>query len=433
MIGALVALCTTQMIAQPDDKKKPEGDDENVEVQIDGNKVTIEANNLKDLSELDLNAIVKEVTARSMKIQQQQKELLAQVDKQLANGEISEEQAEDMRDMINDRTEESMEKIGELMEAWGDAYEARMDAWEEQYEAQMEAWQAQVEAQAGQENAEIPPLPPLPPVPPMNATPGDSSNKKIEKIIIGNNGIIIKRGSDGDEPFALRFKDEEKEEHEHHQSDNKKIESTDGYFDINFGFNQQLRGGKEFIYNSPDELKFWGSNEFNLGFGGKTRIGSPFSKFYIKYGGEFSFHDFKLQEDNYLRKTGNGTVDIVKDTSRSITFSKYKIAYFNVPVMLQLDFSKVGQRDESFTIGVGGYAGLRLGAKRKMVYSDELYNNVEETLKDDFYTNQFRYGLMAQIGFGSFKITGKYDLNKFFREDHGPDYQLASVTIGWTL
>ncbi|MDZ7845555.1 MAG: outer membrane beta-barrel protein [Owenweeksia sp.] len=136
--------------------------------------------------------------------------------------------------------------------------------------------------------------------------------------------------------------------------------------------------------------------------------------------------------DNALLKTDTNVL-IMKHPTRQFTKSKYKIAYADVPVMLQLDFSEPGERDESFTIGAGGYAGVRMSASVKQKYSSDIYQDAKEKRKDSFFTNQFRYGLMGQIGFGSFKITTRYDLNSYFQEGKGPNYQIGQVSIGWTL
>ncbi len=436
MLSVGFSLMAAPVFAQPDDQKKKE----DVEIQIDGNKVTIEAEDFEGLSAIDLNTIIREVTKQATKIQQQQQELLAKVDKQLANGEITEEEAEEMRDKINERTEENMEMIGELMEAWGETYEAKMEAWGEEYEARLEAWEAEMDERTKKDGsaATMPPLPPMPPMPPA----GESSSKG-QKIIINEDGIVIKKGDDGEEPFAWKFNEDNDDDNEDEGTSDedgnttekkKSIERTIGYGTINLGFNQQLAGGTDFISNGPEELDFWRSREFNLGFGGKTRIGSPYSKLYVLYGAEFSWHGFRLNNNNLLMQNADSAyIGSGMDTTRSIDRSSYHIAYFTVPVMLQLDFSKLGKTDESFTLGVGGYAGVRLGAKRKLEFNSPAYDDGEEKIKDDFFTEQFRYGLMAQVGWDSFKITAKYDLNNFFKENAGPDYQMASVTLGFVF
>lgn len=428
-LSTAVLLAATAAWAQPVDEKKKQ---ETVEIEISGNKVTIEAEDLENLSSVDLNTIIKEVTTRSIQIQKQQRQLLAEVAKQEANGDISHEQAEEMRDMINDHTEESMDRIGELMEVWGESFGERMEAWGEQYEAQMEAWEAEVEARSKKGETGFV-MPPLPPMPPMGATPpAPPADKKSQRIIINEDGIIVKKGENGEEPFALRFENEHDTDYTTGSDEPRSIDRTNGYFDINWGFNQQLAGGTEFINDGSEELDFWRSRVFELGFGGKTRIGNPFSKLYLKWGGEFSFNGFRLLDNNTLQ-TEDDEIVIQEDEGKTVDKSKYGIVYFSIPLMLQLDFSDVGEIEESFTMGIGGYGGVRLGARRVLEYSTPVYNDIREEVKNDFNTNQFRYGLMAQLGWKALKLTAKYDLNKFFKENKGPDYQVASIALGLTL
>ena len=135
-------------LAQPTDKEKEQKD---VEIEINDTKVIIEAEDLEGLSQLDLNNLISEATKMAMTIQKQHDELIAQVDQQLAQGEISEEEAARRKALINERTEESMELVGEVLENWGERYEERMEAWEEEYEASIEAWEDEVEARAEKE------------------------------------------------------------------------------------------------------------------------------------------------------------------------------------------------------------------------------------------------------------------------------------------
>ena len=435
MLALAVALPFTELMAQPTEKNKKE----DVEIEIHDNRITIEAQDLDNLSQMDLNSIIKQVAKRAQVIVQQQEELMAKVNKQLANDEITEEEAEEMRDMITDRTEESMEMIGSMMEAWGENYETRMEAWEAAYEAKMEAWEAEVEARAERGEFSIPPIPALPPIPhEAPTTAGGDTSSQAPRVIIDGKGITIKKGKDGDKPFALRFEEEMKDnegkdqEPRHEKPKHDDVDRPESYFDIHLGFNQMLKNGENFITDESEELKFWKSTAFELGLGAKTRIGSPASKLYLKYGAEVSWHNFRLTGNNTLQKLEND-VKIIKDTTRSISMTKYHIAYFNIPLMLQLDFSEVGERDESFTLGAGGYAGIRLNAKRELEYSNDIFDEAEEKVQSDFFTNQFRYGLMAQIGWDSFKITAKYDLNEFFEAGKGPDYQMAQVSVGFTF
>jgi hypothetical protein len=217
------------------------------------------------------------------------------------------------------------------------------------------------------------------------------------------------------------------------ESKSKKLERTESYLDIGFGFNQNLEEGQFLVQDIPGETNFWKSSYFHLGTGGKTRLGNPYSKLYLKYGIDFSWNTFHPIGSDVLRRGDTAAFFAPVDTGQSYETNKFSIAYFNVPVMFQLDFSEVGERDESFTLGLGGYAGIRMRGKRELEYATPTFERVEEEVRDDFYTSQFRYGLMAEVGYGNFKLRAQYDLNPFFRQSRGPAYNLASLGLTLTF
>ncbi len=402
-------------------------------VKVETTQPSSESEELARLSTKDLSTVIGEVLKKTMKIQAEQKKSLAEIDQQEKAGEITAEQAEDRRDEINDSAEESMDQVEGIMEAWGESYGEKWEAWAEEFEANMEA----------NENGEglvIPEIPAMPSVPGEGSNktaPADSTKKKKkQKIIISEDGITIRDEEEGDKPFALQFEAKEDGDNSEEEHKTDKIERTVGYSDIHFGFNQLLEEGQYQIVDEPAEQQFWKSTTFELGGGWKTRIGSPYSKFYIKYGGEFSWHNFRLKGDNVISKqSGANSGAMFAADSNSISKSRFEIVYFNIPVMFQLDLSKVGEVDDSFTLGVGGYGGIRLTSRRRLEYNDFEGSSVESEIKNDFYSNPFRYGAMAQMGWGDFKITAKYDLSTFFEanKDFNKDYQMASITLGWTL
>lgn len=423
---------------------QPTGNDsiqkkEEVEIQIEGNKVTIETDDPEQLKNLDLTRIIADAYKKAAEIEQQRAMALERIQRQLEAKEITEEEADELRDQVDERAEESSELLEEAMESWGEAYEARWEAWADEYEAKMEAWETEMElrADAGQP---IPPMPPLPPMPGLDAgvpappsVPGDTNRR----IIIDEDGITIKRKKGGDEPFALRFEDDEDVDEDEEDDDEKHFDRTEWYTDIFFlGFNQQLVDGSQLISSvSPQELNFWKSTSFAFGMGGKSRLGSPFSKFYIKYGLELSAHNFRLTDNNFLAMSPVGdSVMFAQDTNlTSFDKSKYYISYFNIPVMFQLDLSDVGDMDEAFTLGVGGYVGIRMKAKRELEYATDQYSEVEEKAYSDYYTSTMRYGLMAELGYDSFKVRASYDLNPFFEDGRGPSYNMFNIAVGLTF
>jgi hypothetical protein len=440
--GLCVVLGFTAM-AQKDTTSK----EKEVEIKVGGETMTFNADAGNGA---DLAATILKVTGQMMQIQQQNQKTLQSINKKEAAGEISAEEAEAQREALEDRTEESMEALENIMETWGDSFEESMEAWGEEYEATMEAWEEAAEAATA--NGE--PVPPMPPVPPVPAAPpipsisdapkaGDASKEARKKVIIDEDGVRVESDTtEADGPVEFRIKEKDKEEGEDgidwdglEQRSTQKIDRTESYFDIHFGFNQNLEEGQYLIEDVPGELDLGLSTSFNLGLGYKTRIGSPYSKLYVKYGVDFSWHNFRLNNNQVLDRTNQRAVFRTVD---SVNFdkSKYHTAYFNVPLMLQLDFSEVGDRDESWTLGLGGYGGVRINSKRELEYSSALYDEVEEKTKDDFYTSRIRYGVMAQVGYGSFKVTATYDLNPFFRDGKGPSpfaYNMLNLTVGFTL
>lgn len=404
-----------------------------IEIQIEQNTLSFDAD--KDLSQGDLSAMIGFATTQASKLQANYKQILASIDAAEKEGKITSEEAEALREKATEGLENNMEQFEAVMENWGEAYGERMEAWGEELESSMEAWaekfEASMEDTTGE--AQVPPAPPIPPMPPI---PG----MEKKKIIISKEGVVITDGENEEEveiEIDERLKDRINTEELMEKIQGKKsrrISRTEDYLDIALGFNQQLEDGQYLIEDVAGELNFWKSTSFNLGFGWKTRIGSPYSKAYFKYGLDFSWHNFRLNGPGVLNADNNGAFFDTLATDRVYDKNKYHIAYFNIPLMFQLDFSDVGDRDEKFTIGVGGYGGVRLSAKRELEYSTPIFEEIEEKAYDDFFTNQFRYGAMAQIGYGSFKITASYDLNEFFRPNKGPGtYNMANITLGFTL
>ncbi len=426
MLGAFAA------ISQPTGKENKE----EVEIEIQGKKIIIEADDPSKLIGVDLNKLIADVYKQAAEIEKKRAETLERIDRQLAAGDITREEAEELKEQANERAEDSGEMLEDVMESWGEAYEARWEAWAEAYETKMEAWEVEMEART-EAGEPVPPMPPLPPLPGMKPTPPpvvmDTDSNKT--VIINEDGIIIKRKNGSKEPFALRFDQEDTDD----EPENKKIHRTGAYLDIHFlGFNQQLVDGSSALPSTgPQALNFWRSTSFAIGFGWKSRLGNPFSKFYIKYGLEMSAHNFRLTDNHVLALSQDslnpGVVFEERNNVTNFNKSKYYISYFNIPVMFQMDFSEVGETDESFTVGLGGYGGIRMVAKRELEYTTNDFRELEEKAYDDFFTTRYRYGLMAQVGWNAFKVTASYDLNPFFEENRGPNYNMFNLALGLTL
>ena len=411
------------------------------------------------------------------------------VERARKEGRISEAESQRALGELQERENQALQVLEKLYEELAPQYVKPVEKWVDEHQQINESWLRTAQKQEGE-------LPPWPPVVTPASVDGQPEEEQTQ-VMVSNTGILIQRvdaegrkevvfklgnvkpsaedaspelerlqkkrqrldaridsleSQDGisnqetpeppqptepedddkeQSPSLLERLEEQAEKDEDPQS--KKIERTEGYFDIGLGLNQNLEEGQFLVEDIPGELNFWKSTVFNLGIGRKSRLGSPYSKFYLKYGIDFSWHNFHVKGNDVLQRDAEeSSFAPIDDSVQSYETNKYHIAYFNIPLMLQLDFSEMGEHDENFTLGLGGYGGIRMNAKRELEYSTPVFESIESKVKDDFYTNQFRYGAMLEIGYKHFKLRAHYDFNPFFRNGRGPDYQLASLSLGFT-
>ena len=380
-----------------------------IQMEINGSTITIETDDLNKVSSMDLNAMVREVNRKTAEMQGKLERSLAAIEEDRAAGNITEEDATRRREEAYATFEAEMDAFSKSMEAWGEAYSQRMDswgekrnsdweAWGEAYGASWERWAEQWEAEAERMEEEnrggMPKMPPVPPMPPFRDGEGDNYN----------------------------YRSDDQEWRSGHNN-------TSFIFDIHLGINNLYQDGA--LATGNWSLSTWNSFDFNFTFGGKTRLGQPGTKFYVKYGLGFDRHNLRLKGTNIVEKSADFT-DAIADTTRNIAQSTLGVWYMTAPLMLEFDASRHG-RDNSFTLGVGGYAGLRIHSWRRVEFDDAGNDRAREYTYNNWFMNPFHYGLMGQVGFGAFKITAKYDLNGLFQAGKGPDLNLATISIGFTI
>lgn len=201
---------------------------------------------------------------------------------------------------------------------------------------------------------------------------------------------------------------------------------TDAYFDL--GLNTWLKDGSTFVSSSePYNLRPWGSRYAAFGVMGNTRIGGKKSPFYIQYGGELSWNNFMLQDDNRITETAQG-LDFVPVQDRNFTRNKLVVNYLSVPVIPMIDFSHTHKN--GFKFGVGGYAGYRINSWTKQAYF-EGGDKKKSKERNNYFLNDFRYGVVAVIGVEDlFDVFVKYDLNTLFESGKSvPNVQAVSFGI----
>ncbi|NVK28124.1 MAG: outer membrane beta-barrel protein [Flavobacteriia bacterium] len=368
-----------------------------VRVNVNGSEIIILSDDLTQLGDIDINGMMSNFSQGMAEASAEFSEKMADIKARQEAGEITEEQAEEEAEVAEEEFEAKVEALGDLMEKWAEDYDDRADAQEEQWDNWAKQWER------GAEEME--------------------ENRDRTEIRNGNQTIII--DEDG-----VRIQDRVKEDII--VDENQGYKQDEGIIGFHFGWNTLYNSNME-LANGDAAVDFFDSWTYDLEFGHKVRLGST-SPVFFQYGLNFSWHNFETKES--LVKYDNGgepAVSFEPRTDVTINETEFDIVYMDIPVMFSLDFSGKGIGN-GFNLGVGGYGGVRLSSERETVYRDFNGDKIEENIDDHFLSNQWRYGLMGQIGWGSFRVTAKYDLNNLFQERYDtPDYQAASLTLGFVF
>jgi hypothetical protein len=205
---------------------------------------------------------------------------------------------------------------------------------------------------------------------------------------------------------------------------------------VNFdlGVNNYLSDGK--FPDDTDELysvRPWGSWYLGINSTQRTHVGG---KFYIEWGAGLSWYNFKFQKDNILMsKDENGVIFAEDDRDVNFIKSKLTASYVNASFIPMLDFGGRGKKTRfwdsygsNFRIGIGPYAGYRIGSHSKLVYKDD--GREKDKDRNNYYLNNFRYGVRLQLGIRSTDIFFNYDLNDLFSTNKPNNPKLNAFSFG---
>lgn len=194
---------------------------------------------------------------------------------------------------------------------------------------------------------------------------------------------------------------------------------TTSDFVLAIGFNNVINEGESL---EDSDFKIGGSRFAELGWAWKTRVFGNSNWLRIKYGFSFQFNGLKPTDNRYYVDTGEQTE--LQEFPIDLDKSKFRIDNLVFPVHFELGPSRKIEGDNYFRysthnqlkIGLGGYAGLKLGARQKLKYEED-GEDVKEKLKGNYNTNNFIYGLSGYIGWGTAALYLKYDLNPIFKDN----------------
>ncbi len=202
---------------------------------------------------------------------------------------------------------------------------------------------------------------------------------------------------------------------------------TNHYFNIELGMNNYMQDGK-----FPDEnnelysVKPWGSWYVGLTGTNRTHVAGPL---YLDWGGGISWYNFKHQNfSTRLEKGDEGVIYFegldVPDPQKS----KLALTHLNVNFVPVLNFGRSGGKkdvfhwdyhDGGFRIGAGGYAGYRVDSWAKYVWKED-GDKKKDRDKNNYYLNNFRYGVRFVMGYRSVDLFVNYDISELYATGRGP-------------
>ncbi|MCH8555250.1 MAG: PorT family protein [Schleiferiaceae bacterium] len=202
--------------------------------------------------------------------------------------------------------------------------------------------------------------------------------------------------------------------------------------DLFFGLNTFLDENNAQL-DGEQELNLWGSNQVYFGFNGLTALGSISSPFKIRYGIGYYWHRFSFNRNTILVQNENEVTFGENDQLNQLDRSYFRTRYLHIPVMLQFDRRNSSLESSNWVFGLGGYASVRTWSKMQYQGQDPIGNRVTVENRGNYFVNDLRYGLQAQIGYDDFRLGVEYDLNPVFRNGRGPDLTRVAIVLGWSM
>ncbi len=230
-----------------------------------------------------------------------------------------------------------------------------------------------------------------------------------------------------------------------------RVDKTTHHFNIDIGLNNWLEDGSFPTGNEPYTIKSFGSWYVGLNSTNRTWVGGPL---FLEWGVGISWYNWKLQDPDYIIEEGANEIEFnLAPPSQNGKKSKLTASYLNATVVPMFDFSR-GRRKitsiesggirikkysrKGFRFGVGGYAGYRIGSHTKFKYRED-GDREKDKESDNFFLENFRYGIRAQIGWKGVELFANYDLNDVFSSNRGPinadgeNASLSAISFGITL
>lgn len=361
---------------------------QNAEILNDTNKVTIEIEGINPDSGLikAVSEMVAKSTAEATKLSAE----IAAINAKVEAGELSAEEAEAQIAAKEAEFEARMEALSSSMEEWGEEFGERMERWGEEFGKKWEDREIELEEALSSADEET--------------------------------SIRLNFSTDDEEPA---------------RSGKTKF----SFFEMSLGTNSFLDAGMPSgnlgTAAIGDDLLNWESVNFRFSFGNKYKIGGASSPLLLQLGLGLETNTYSFKGEDVLVKGVDGAGNYVTAFApemfvTDMRYNSWNTTYLELPAMLHLDLSPRGKVDKSLNVGFGGYAGVRLDSYTEVRGRDIEGDRITNRSQNNLNTNLFRYGLQGQVGYKSFKVTGRLDAAPIFQKDaYSEDAYVGSIGIGF--
>jgi hypothetical protein len=198
-----------------------------------------------------------------------------------------------------------------------------------------------------------------------------------------------------------------------------KEKRTTSQFVLAFGQNNVITDQN--LDNS--DFSFWQSRFLEWGFTENTGLFKNDNLLHLKYGFSVMYNNLSPTDNRYFVTAPSDQTNL-QVFSNELTESRLKNVYLVAPLHLEFDFSKNKSKNDSnhfkthkgLRLGIGGYGGLRIKTKQKLVY-DQGNDTEQSKTKGDFNSSNFIYGLNTYLGYKETSLYLKYDLNPLFKNN----------------
>lgn len=255
----------------------------------------------------------------------------------------------------------------------------------------------------------------------------DFNNDEVNTFKVGNKTFSFSINGDDDDDNHSEKSKKEKE----WRKNGKRNRKTTSQLVFALGVNNVLENHK-ISSLSDSEYKLWSSHFYELGFTWKTRFKREASQLYFKYGLSFLWNNLRLDDNQHHVK--NGRITDIQVYPENLIESRLRHVQMNFPLHLEWDFSKNKKYKDGFVydrtnrglrLGVGGFAGFKLGTRQYLEYEDTRNVEVKEVQFNNYNMNTINYGLSAYVGYQSTSLYMKYDLNPLFKNT-----QTRNISMG---